>query len=747
MTPPGTLDPKPPWPNPIPPLMPPAQWNRRVELIQHYRFTEKAVAILADNASFLQIAAEDAGKINPNWKLWIGQSYYTAKKEGHRWKIDLVYSVDDDKAEGNGRLWLVDHFVYDAKVGALEDFKRQWSVTPRVEEKYRAELEEAVVKLNQWPHPLVTEAAPFIDPVFLELIRPVLAGSDKPSLDSTEAELSISKFPSPWDRYRKVPKPEAPPEENAGLRGSELLEKLRAEAGRKKADADKGWFNESLPFLAYQPHAANLPALEKQVEAIAANPDPELRAHELVRFARDLLLKHDLPETAYEIAKHFQHHPGNTGREALDLLHLTLGRSGAGTKVEYLLGRFHDDLFNPALVLPMIAAPFAGMAAESYALSLFRNGRALAKSNAFLEFALPSVMSVAAEGGTFITLHHGLHSAVQDPDKVWKNYSGDVAGSFLAFGMMRMFHGVSGMLKEMLADRRFNTWANQGEVGWRFGVSPLGRVSASTYFGAELNWKGQAIAKILDHGLGLGALTTANYLASRLHLHPPHPQGEAGNLFDSTLFYLHALIGFNVANRLADGRLFAELAEVRGRLKERKDPRAGSEGEIEVELPNGGLVAKTELWDGTMNAGDAVFKPVRKGAEIPPAPLMPRTPPPPPPRPIVDPVDIQDLLRKNQKLNEDLNRMHREAGMYEDRARRLESEKKELEIILKDHISETQNAQRERDQAKQDLREKEEEVEGLREQVAREMARAREAEQRLRDQEKGHDPKDPSKKN
>jgi hypothetical protein len=148
------------------------------------------------------------------------------------------------------------------------------------------------------------------------------------------------------------------------------------------------------------------------------------------------------------------------------------------------------------------------------------------------------------------------------------------------------------------------------------------------------------VSGAINHGLGIGAMWGAGALGASLFGHSAADQTAGGHLFDATVTYTQAMIGFGVMNGVTGHALRSRVGAVRLRLQQEAQAAAGGSqvrwrewerifSDLCTPLKEGSRLRRwgQERLDAFLPARDLL--PVQGGE----APLQNQPPPPPPPVP------------------------------------------------------------------------------------------------------------------
>lgn len=604
-----------------------ASFAVRVALTYSRSITSDIKAALKTQVPYLTVAGEAGQDVDDKWTLKIGDEQASFSKNAKDDEIiyTLTVPVDSDKDPKNGRIFFSDQFTLNAKSLKLKSFQRSWSVAPEVPEPMKSALKAGVDKLNAGKGPKNSEAEKF-----LTAILPALEKSAAPKgpVALPEVQGALPKeFVSSFQRLRKHGEKVAQAETEALQDSLPLAKALAADilehrhdaasawlSGEKKFDlsarkqALEGIFQKAIEAAKSGPSADLLSTLRKldlnaeEKEALApvladpifrrfagvvADADGGLRAHNLLVFAREELLKNGYGASAMAIATNLKDREDSRA-EAGKILAFLGGGGGFGTKAEYLLPAFVDQTSKPSMLLAMAGAGFAGPMAELAGLKLLRFGGAVGGVGRFGS----ALAGITGEAAAFTTLHKTFDSFSHNPDKVWEHTGGEIASGTLLFGAMRLSHAGTGWVSRGMAEGRFGSVLGgrmpaglEGAPLPAHWVAPSGRVAIGNVWGnaaavpALTRW-GERLSGLTNHGAAIGTMGFTGYLGQKIGLHPANDQTMGGHLFDATVMYTQAMVGFGLMNGLTGGRLQPELAEIRMRTQQQvadvtADPNAG----------------------------------------------------------------------------------------------------------------------------------------------------------------------------
>lgn len=674
-------------------------------------------AALKANSAYLLPAAQAAANMNPKWKLKVGdpQSHYTLVTRGKYLEISVALPVDDDKEAANGRIFFYDKFTYNTETKQLEKVERDWRVAPGVEEAQQAALKTAVAQLNLQPPPNLADAKTFLDGILPEVRKPLQLKSETgvPGLPIPPRPdpLPPKAFPSSWTKHKKHR--EVGPD---GQKEFQFIQTVLAkESAAKLADKRAGWAHPLNKALLGEGDAGT--RLETRLKSICANPDADVRARELVQFARqDLAIDGDYPETAFAVATLLKDH-ASVQEDVKKVVALLQGTGTVGQKFEFLVPRFAKETGDPAMLAAMAAAPFLGVTAESGILALSQKGSRLG-------VGLSRAGGVLFEAAGFTLSHRVLTAASHDPSKVLDPIAilKETAGASLLFGFTRLAHRATHALTGEMAKGRWGSWAVESSPQFTFLSSPAGRIGITPVYGATLSGWGEGLSNLLHHSAGIGAMFMAGQISQGLEWTPKNKQGLSGSLFDAAYMYAHAMVGFNMANRFTDGHLQAGLAEARMRVDGKTelppvpfvlDPKTDAVGKglgnwITEKVAADKLgTLRQNLHDTKNDLKTAREERDQKKAEN--ADLSQKV------------IDLESSNNEKTRANADLSQANRELTTEKGELSRQLRDSERTVTELQEKITGHENDAREADRQ---LKDKEREIDTLREQVSREMSRA-----------------------
>ncbi len=525
--------------------------------------------ISANQDYFLPIIGA-ANDINKNWKFRKSdaQGHFTVVPQAGKLLVTLAFPLDDDKDPTNGRLFFYEKFTVDAKTGQLEKVEREWRVPNGLSDAVAAQLKDAAGKLNQQPPPDLATAGPFVQAILPEALRPLpphfeLMDGKIPLDPDTHKKGFPRELANPWKRGDLGPKVKG----TQAFQETELLAVLEKEIEEKNIAKSQGWARPAINRVSSGSKETEKDPRVQKLIAILKNPDSETRATELVSFARqDLVTGEGFPITAAHIVQQV----GGTETAKKDaklqaelkrLAQLLDGSGGVGTKFEFLVPKFVDDVAAPSTLVAMGVAPFAGVAAE---MSLARVFKGLAGTGRFLA----GTSGLLAEAGAFTGLHRQLAGASYHDPKLTRPFGQEFISAALLFGFTRLAHGGSNLLTGRLSKK---VWATEGELTHQFLASASGRIAMTPVYGRELSSGWARLAGFAHHAGGIGAMYAAGQVSQAKGWQPKNHQGTWGDLFDAAWMYAHAMVGFSLANRLTDGRLQIELLDAKLRAAGRED--------------------------------------------------------------------------------------------------------------------------------------------------------------------------------
>jgi hypothetical protein len=491
----------------------------------------------------------------------------TVVERGDKLEVTLGFPLDDDKNPKNGRIFLYDKFTLDQATRRLEKVERDWRVAPEVEKEKRGRLQEAVKQLKGRGSPTVEEAGPFVAAILEEALKPVEVEADEftrlipPVPDTARKRWPEVRVGSWGERMARRGELKRGQEE-----GQEIYRKLQsvlsAELQEKQADKDKGW----APGFLKEVLTREIPreGLEAKLKSICAEPDAEIRAESLLQFAReDLLLGHELSKTPEAIAGLVKGR-GQVQAEAASLFALLRGEGNVGGKVELLVPKLVGDFLGSGLAA-MVAAPFGGTALQGLVLAPFQK-------TGFLGLALAVLIGGVGEAATFAGVRRFFASAFHDPAELLDLSAifTESKAMFLPFLAMHGGHTASLMFTSRMAESQLlRPLLTRGKPVWQFPSLPGRHAWMLPVAAAPLTPVGERLAGFFHHGMGLAAMVAVDEIGYLLKGGQPH--GAVGSFFDAALMYLHAVVGFKLADGLTAGRLQHALGEMAHRMVLRRE--------------------------------------------------------------------------------------------------------------------------------------------------------------------------------
>ncbi|MGH7831867.1 MAG: hypothetical protein ACREP8_17020, partial [Candidatus Binatia bacterium] len=203
---------------------------------------------------------------------------------------------------------------------------------------------------------------------------------------------------------------------------------------------------------------------ERQAAYVALFKDPEIEKakgdyKESLTWVGMMLQQGQLPEVPMHMSQEAAVAHGELEGRVRDFLALTEGKGSWGLRFEVGGRHIIKEVSKPSMLIPMVAAGFAGPLAEGMGLRLFARfglrGRLL-KTGAF-------VFKAAGDGMTFTTLHKGMEAAFHDAEsQKWGwDYVKEVGGNTVMLGAMQAGHAlIGGISRNILAKgRRGFGWA------------------------------------------------------------------------------------------------------------------------------------------------------------------------------------------------------------------------------------------------------------------------------------------------
>ncbi len=572
-------------------------------------------AALRGQVDYLTKVMAVAHSQNDDWSLKVGdpQAHFNLIQRPGELELTLGFPLDDNSEGADGRMFFYEKFILDGKTFELKSQDRIWKMGWEVNEGRRALHQAWENNLNAKPSLTTQEEGK----KFLQALLPEI-------LKTMPAEDSYPPAPVPsGDRYSFGKRAarvsgEENKDQKATQEGLDFLQIAWRELEAKRDSEQQGYYHQVVRWLgsgekpdvqkaqasvqsmfakaAASPRLAGGPfevlknlALSPEEalvrDRILADPLMQkvdaasrefhgLRAKQMLLLAREDLLKGEgLVESAAAVAVRLLENEKVQGnpewkREAERILSVLTGGGSFGSRMEYLVPKFVQEVAHPSMLVAMLAAPFAGAAMESLglagvnALRLGRSANALGRLGA-------SGFGLVGEAAGFTAVHRMADSLSHEPNELWNAEADakEIGSSALLFGMMRYAHLTTGALSHYAARGKLGSWAVKQDSALFFHSYPTGRILETAML-RELSPAAKRIQFLLNHGGGVGAMYFAGKVGRQVGLQEKPRAAEDHPLFDAGLMYGQAMLGFNLANRATAGRVAGEVAELRLRLKE-----------------------------------------------------------------------------------------------------------------------------------------------------------------------------------
>ncbi len=514
------------------------------------------------------------------------QSGAVAHKEGNQIFLKLVLVLDNNRGPDGisreiSRIFLTDEFVLDADTHELMKFKRSFASTPALDTSHDRALAE-----------LTKAAPPPLDSIELRNLASRTTRGLGFLQNPVEGRLPDSVRLLASFNTRNFPKWGSMDFSAGGDKGQasglalQLAHTASEEYLEKLTGSDQAWFKPSSGSSSNADPESRREALKKYLSRVGTYlTGNQVTLREALKqvpaegpfeeFLRDRLLSERTLQRLFSILEE----PDSENRRN-SLLHLIQtdldgeapwpntvtailgsldandpavrewtdwysGKANFGRRFERVLPHMASELTSPRMIAGMMAANTLASFGKMAFIGRFGHqglGLRLGAEGAALLVEAPA----------FVLTEKILTSGFQSPVGVWNHWY-DLAGAYLAFGVLRGAGYGSGRLNHTLRNRYFHPELSLEQFAQRPAERWLYRL------GQWRAWTPGAVQGVVRHGGGLGSLILANSLARSLGMRPKSGHGWPSDWADDLILYGQFLIGGSIAERLRAGTPLKEI--------------------------------------------------------------------------------------------------------------------------------------------------------------------------------------------